>query len=264
MAIVLLATRNPGKVREIQALVDELAPTFGGHPSTVQGPAPELEQPAPELWGRPPRPSKEEYEPINGEGAPGGIELVLPQQLGIELEVQETGQTYHENAALKALALCRLSGLVTLADDSGLEVEALGGAPGLHSARYSPLPGASDADRRALLLHNLQGLRRPWLAHFRCVVALAAPGSEPPRLEFYEGVCPGEIIPDERGENGFGYDPIFLLSELGSPRFPPSQFEGPGGKTMAELTTAEKNQLSHRARAVRTALPGLVRMVGEV
>ena len=249
MAIVLLATHNPGKVHEIQALMDELTPAFrglvppvGGLPSTVQGPASEGGEPAPELWGRPPRPS-------NSEGLKRRqIVLVLPHQLGIEQEVQETGQTYHENAALKALAFCRLSGLVTLADDSGLEVDALGGAPGLHSARYSPLPAASDADRRALLLRNLQGLPRPWLARFRCVVALAAPGSEPPRLEFYAGVCPGEIIPNERGSNGFGYDPIFLLSEL--------------SKTMAELTTAEKNQLSHRARAVRAALPGLVRMVG--
>lgn len=207
MAIVLLATHNPGKVREIQALVDELAPEQRGL-----------------------------------------FELVLPQQLGIWLEVQESGQTYHENAALKALAFCRASRLVTLADDSGLEVDALGGAPGLHAARYSPLPAATDADRRALLLHNLQGLPRPWLARFRCVVALAAPGFEPPKLEFYEGQCPGEIIPNQRGENGFGYDPIFLLSEL--------------GKTMAELSTAEKNQLSHRARAVKAALPGLVRMVG--
>ena len=249
MAIVLLATHNPGKVREIQALVDDQtsaflgqAPAFWGLFSQLRGLPPELRglapgpgKPAPAQWGRPPEKQ-------------GLVELVLPQQLGITLEVQETGQTYQENAALKALAFCRLSGLVTLADDSGLEVDALGGAPGLHSARYSPLPGASDVDRRALLLRNLHDSPRPWLSRFRCVVALAAPGSEPPRLEFYEGVCPGEIIPDERGSNGFGYDPIFLLAEL--------------GKTMAELTTAEKNQLSHRARAVRAALPGLVKMVG--
>jgi XTP/dITP diphosphohydrolase len=214
MAIVLLATHNPGKVREIQALVDELPPV-------VQGVAPQQR---------------------------GLIELVLPQQLGIQLEVQESGQTYHENAALKALAFCRASRLVTLADDSGLEVDALGGAPGLHSARYSPLPGASDADRRARLLRNLHSSPRPWLARFRCVVVLAAPGFEPPQLEFYEGECLGEIIPSARGENGFGYDPIFLLSEL--------------GKTMAELSTAEKNQLSHRARAVKAALPGLLRIIG--
>ena len=207
MAIVLLATHNPGKVREIQALVDELPPSIAGL-----------------------------------------IELVLPQRLDIQVEVQENGQTYQENAALKALAFCRASRLVTLADDSGLEVDALDSAPGLHSARYSLLLAASDADRRTLLLNNLQGFPRPWLARFRCVVALAAPWSEPPKLEFYEGICPGEIIPDERGENGFGYDPIFLLAEL--------------GKTMAELSTAEKNQLSHRAQAIKAALPGLVRMVG--
>jgi XTP/dITP diphosphohydrolase len=129
---------------------------------------------------------------------------------------------------------------VTLADDSGLEVDCLNGAPGLHSARYSPHPGASDADRRALLLANLRDLPRPWTARFRCTVAIATPEGG---LFFADGQVRGEIIPEERGENGFGYDPIFLIPEL--------------GLTTAELTMAEKNRLSHRARAVKSALPGL-------
>jgi XTP/dITP diphosphohydrolase len=172
-----------------------------------------------------------------------GFELALPRNLGIELEVEENGLTYAENAALKARAYCHASGLVTLADDSGLEVDCLGGQPGLHSARYSPLPGARDPDRRALLLRNLAPHPRPWLAHFHCTVAVALPG--PVRtvmdVHFADGDCPGEIIPTERGSNGFGYDPIFLLPGL--------------GRTMAELTREQKNTLSHRARAVTAALP---------
>lgn len=166
------------------------------------------------------------------------VTLVTPDQLGLDLEVVEDGETYAENAARKALAFARASGLLTLADDSGLEVDALGGLPGLHSHRFAPDPQATDADRRRLLLERLAGLPRPWTAHFHCTVALAgADGS----LRFAEGDCPGEIIPQERGQNGFGYDPVFLLPEV--------------GKTMAELSMAEKNLLSHRARAVQAAFP---------
>lgn len=165
-------------------------------------------------------------------------ELLLPADLGLALEVEETGQTYPENATLKALAYCAASGLVTLADDSGLEVAALDGAPGLHSARYHPRPGATDADRRRYLLDNIRGLPRPWHARFVCSVAVAAPG-QPVRLAW--GECAGEIIPEERGSGGFGYDPIFLLA--GSPH------------TMAELDSQEKNRVSHRARAALAALP---------
>lgn len=166
------------------------------------------------------------------------VELILPESILPHLEVEEDGQTYAENASRKALAYQFHSGLVTLADDSGLEVDALGGAPGLHSARYSPLPGATDADRRRLLLANLSSHPHPWRAHFHCTVAIAAPGGE---LFFTEGSCPGEIIPEERGANGFGYDSIFLLA---------------GSKqTMAELTAAEKNRVSHRALAIEAAKP---------
>ena len=172
------------------------------------------------------------------------VELALPER---DLRVAETGSSYAENAALKARAYAAAGGLPTLADDSGLEVDALGGAPGLHSARYSPLPGANDADRRAHLLANLRGLPRPWTAHFHCTVALALPGGE---VQFSEGDVYGEILPEERGSNGFGYDPLFLLPEL--------------GRTMAELTRGEKNTLSHRARALHAALPALRALLGLV
>lgn len=167
-----------------------------------------------------------------------GFALLLPRQAGIDLDVLEDGQTYAENAERKARAFCQASGLLTLADDSGLEVDALGGAPGLHSARFSPKPGASDADRRALLLKKLANAQRPWRAHFHCTVAIAEPSGA---LHFAEGDCPGEIIPEERGDNGFGYDPIFLVEGL--------------DQTMAELSMEQKNRLSHRARAIIAALP---------
>ena len=166
------------------------------------------------------------------------FDLHLPVSLGIHLEVVEDGATYAQNAAKKALAYCQASGILTLADDSGLEVDALGGAPGLYSARYSPLRRANDAHRRAYLLENLSGKPRPWTALFRCSVAVASPSGD---LHITEGICPGEIIDEERGSNGFGYDPIFLLTGR--------------GLTMAELDSAEKNRISHRALAVRRALP---------
>jgi len=171
------------------------------------------------------------------------IELVTPAGLGLNMEVAEDGQTYAENAARKGLAFAQAANLLTLADDSGLEVDALNGAPGLYSARFSPKPGATDADRRAYLLAQLVDIPQPWKARFRCVIALATPSGE---VKFSEGICPGEIIPEERGPNGFGYDPIFLLPEL--------------GHTMAQLEMHEKNQLSHRARAVLAAKPLLVEL----
>jgi XTP/dITP diphosphohydrolase len=197
MPKILIATGNPGKLSEIQALLDE-----------------------------------------------PGLTLWLPADLGIQLAVEEVGSTYETNAAIKAMAYACASGLLTLADDSGLEVDALGGLPGVHSARFSPLENASDADRRQLLLEKLRGKPRPWTAHFHCTVALARPDG---KLRFAHGDCPGEIIPEERGENGFGYDPIFLFSEL--------------GLTMAELSMDEKNRLSHRARAVQAAKPILLEML---
>jgi XTP/dITP diphosphohydrolase len=175
-----------------------------------------------------------------------GIELCTPADLDIQLHVVEDGLTYAENAANKALAFARRAGLLSLADDSGLEVEALGGAPGLYSARYSPQPGADDADRRSYLLAQLQEHPRPWWAKFHCTVALATPGGE---LYFTEGDCPGEIVPQERGLSGFGYDPVFLIPET--------------GLTMAELSMAEKNHISHRALAVKAAIPLLMDLLKE-
>jgi XTP/dITP diphosphohydrolase len=177
------------------------------------------------------------------------FEIVTPAQLGIRLEVDESGRTYAENAALKGVAFAQATGLLTMADDSGLEVDALDGAPGVCSARYAPKPGATDADRCTYLLRNLAHKPRPWTARFRCVVALVLLAGEGSRdiVQVAEGICPGEIIPDERGENGFGYDPVFLLPEL--------------GRTMAELSMVEKNRLSHRARAVKAAQPVLLEML---
>jgi XTP/dITP diphosphohydrolase len=164
-------------------------------------------------------------------------EIVFPDDLGITLEVEEDGATFRENAAKKARALSQASGFPALADDSGLEVNALGGEPGVRSARYAG-PGADDPRRRAFLLENLRGVPAPRTARFVCAIAIAsADGS----VEFAEGECRGEITFTERGTNGFGYDPVF-------------QIEG-RAETMAEITAEEKNRISHRARAARAAIP---------
>lgn len=174
-----------------------------------------------------------------------GLVLVTPADINLILEVEEDGKDYAENASKKAIAFATASGLISLADDSGLEVETLGGAPGLYSARYSPKSGANDADRRAFLLQNLIGKPYPWKAHFHATIAIAKPSGE---LEIVEGNCFGEIIPEERGTGGFGYDPIFLLPEL--------------NQTMAELGMDDKNRLSHRALAVMNAIPILKKLFG--
>lgn len=154
----------------------------------------------------------------------------------------ETGATYEENAALKARALATGSGFLTLADDSGLEVEALDGRPGLYSSRY----GRSDDERIERLLGELQG-RLPAQARFVCVVALALPDG---RSETFRGVCPGVIVAAPRGAKGFGFDPVFQPAEG-------------GGRTMAELEPAEKGRISHRARAVASAMTWLTGPEGE-
>ena len=164
------------------------------------------------------------------------LDLKFPDVLGIQMEVEETGSTYRENALLKAETLCRLSGMMTMADDTGLEVAALEGRPGLHSARYAREKVNTDAGRREHLLTELEKSPRPWTARFVCVVALARPGQE--TLTF-DGYVAGEIIPEERGEYGFGYDRIFYIPSL--------------GKTMAEFNLDEKNLYSHRAIAVNQA-----------
>jgi XTP/dITP diphosphohydrolase len=167
------------------------------------------------------------------------LQLVTPDDLGLFLTVEETGTSYAENARLKAEAFAQASGLLTLADDSGLEVEALGGAPGVYSARYAG-KNATDAERRAQLLGALREVPAPRQARFRCVIAIASPGGA---TVYFEGVCAGEILLEERGTNGFGYDPLFFVPDCGC--------------TMAELPPAVKNQLSHRARAAQEARPFL-------
>jgi XTP/dITP diphosphohydrolase len=172
------------------------------------------------------------------------LHLLTPFEIGLDLQVSEDGSTYAENAILKAVAFAEASGLISLADDSGLEVDALDGLPGLHSHRFASWPKATDADRRNYLLKMLQGKERPWLARFRATVALAHPDGD---VQLASGDCPGEIIPEERGTNGFGYDPIFLI---------------PGtGRTMAELDMQEKNRISHRANALRNAEAILLEMI---
>lgn len=148
-------------------------------------------------------------------------------------EVQEDGTTLQENALKKARVLNQFSGLPTIADDTGLEVDALGGAPGVYSSRYAG-PEATYADNVDRVLFELQGVPEELrTARFRCVIALVDNGRE----ELFEGICEGKIIDAPRGLGGFGYDPIFLVPEL--------------GKTFAEISLAEKNRISHRGRALR-------------
>jgi XTP/dITP diphosphohydrolase len=165
-------------------------------------------------------------------------EVAFPQELGLALEVEETGQTFAEIAAQKARAFARAAGMPALADDSGLEVDALGGAPGIHTARYAG-PDASDEDRYRKLLAQLGDTppeRRT--ARFRCAVAIAYPDGS---VATAQGTCEGQIAFEPRGEHGFGYDPIFLLPEW--------------QMTMAQLPAEVKNEISHRARALCAARP---------
>lgn len=170
------------------------------------------------------------------------LELVTLADAGVDLVVEETGSTYAENALLKARGYAAATGLLTLADDSGLEVDALNGEPGVHSARYGG-EDATDEDRYRLLLRRLEGVpevRRT--ARFRCVIALVWPdGAE----ELVEGVCEGRIATAPAGEHGFGYDPVFYVSEY--------------GRTMAELPPEVKNRISHRGRAAMAARDVLAR-----
>lgn len=164
---------------------------------------------------------------------------------GITNDVEETGHTFSQNAVQKAREYARISGLPTLADDSGLEVDALRGEPGVHSARYAGV-GATDQARYRLLLERLAGV--PWeqrTARFRCVIAVAQPGGE---TYTSEGVCEGVITFAPQGEYGFGYDPIFFLPEH--------------GKTMAQLAPEVKNRVSHRARAAQGIAPVLEEVMG--
>jgi len=159
-----------------------------------------------------------------------GIGLGL---IAVDPGVAEVGSTYAENAQVKAEAAREALGLPAIGDDSGVEVDVLKGFPGIHSARIGP----TQKERTQALLDRLKGHPRPWLARFVCTIALAVP-REP--TDFFEGECRGEIVPEWRGEAGFGYDPIFLVPEA--------------GKTFGEMSPEEKARYSHRARAVRAMI----------
>ncbi len=173
------------------------------------------------------------------------FQLVSLNDLGITEAVDETGATFADNARLKAEFYSQHSGLLTLADDSGLEIAALGGAPGVHSARYGGVTGAAQID---LVLKQLEG--QPFherMARFVCVIAIAEPDG---RLHLVEGTVPGVIDFKPKGTHGFGYDPIFYLLDR--------------GVTMAELPPAEKNRISHRARAAHQARAILLKLAEDV
>lgn len=196
MSILLVATTNPGKLREYREIFVEL---------------------------------------------PFGLTTLTEQ--GIDLDVEETGATFAENALLKARAAAEASGLLTLADDSGLEIDALGGEPGVRSARW-PTPDTSYPERFKLIFARLAGLPpEQRAARFRCAIALARPDGW---HEIVEGVVEGIIADAPRGDKGFGYDPIFYVPALGS--------------TTAELSPEEKHRISHRGRAARAARDVLLRL----
>lgn len=189
MRRLILATGNPGKVREFRRLLD---------------------------------------------GVP--FEVVTPAEVGVAIEVEESGATYAENASLKARAFAAAAACWALADDSGIEVDALDGGPGMYSARYGG-PGLDDAGRRQLLLSEMAGVPAGGRgARFRAVVAVASPLGD---VRLFEGVMEGRIGTGERGSGGFGYDPIFE--------------ETTDWRTSAELSDAEKDERSHRGKAVRAA-----------
>ncbi len=193
---LLIATTNPGKVREYQKLLDGLA-----------------------------------------------YELVSLSDVGIAQEVDETGATYEENAVLKAREYAALSGQLTLADDSGLEVDALSGRPGVQSARYAP---DSPMRIRKLLAEMEQVPDDRRSARFQCAIALAQPDGH---VDLTTGTCEGRIAQEARGANGFGFDPVFYLPEPGA--------------TMAELPEDFKNTISHRARAAQKMRPILERILSD-
>jgi XTP/dITP diphosphohydrolase len=180
----VLATHNPGKLREMSAILSGL-----------------------------------------------GIEVVMPGDLGITADVEETGETFAENAALKARAVCAAAGMPAIADDSGLCVDALNGGPGVYSARYGGA-GLDDRGRYQLLLSNLRGTPTR-AAHFTCSIACAFPNGD---LLTAEGRCDGAIAYAPLGTDGFGYDPVFLVPDR--------------AKTFAQMTPEEKREISHRGRAL--------------
>lgn len=160
-----------------------------------------------------------------------GMTVISQREAGLDFEVEETGETFEENSFLKADAACRASGLMAIADDSGLVVDALGGQPGVYSARYGT-PDLDDGGRTALLLKNMEGEENR-TARFVSVITCVFPDG---RKIVARGECEGVISYAPAGANGFGYDPVFYVPEL--------------GKTFAELSAEEKNAISHRGRAI--------------
>lgn len=162
-----------------------------------------------------------------------GFEIALESEYGLDIDVEETGKTFEENSFLKAEAVMKASGLPVLADDSGLMVDCLNGAPGVYSARYGHK--SSDRERTAYLLENMKNVPEGKRgAKFVCVITCLWPDG---RKIVARGECPGVIAFEPQGENGFGYDPVFYLPEL--------------GMTYAELPSGQKNAISHRARALQ-------------
>lgn len=180
---------------------------------------------------------------IDADGA--DVEWVLPDEVGVTLDVDETGETFAANAMLKATAYAQASGLLTLGDDSGLEVDALGGAPGVRTARYAGT-GATDRDRYRKLLNELDGINPPERgARFVCAVAVCTPQGE---VHTAEGELRGRIAFEPKGNNGFGYDPVFYVPGL--------------RMTLAQVDSETKNRISHRAAAltaIRSTLEALIR-----
>lgn len=179
-------------------------------------------------------------EELKAIATPMGIEAIPPAEAGGIDEVDETGSTFEENALLKAKSASTKTQLTAIADDSGLEVEALGGRPGVLSARYAG-PNASDADRISKLLFELREEATNRHARFVCVIAIARPGGH---LKTFRGEVAGRIIYSPRGTSGFGYDPVFV----------PTGYE----LTFAELPANIKNMISHRANALKLAIPELL------
>lgn len=173
------------------------------------------------------------------------LEITFPHELGLEMEPEETGTTFEENAIIKATAFAQVTGLLTIADDSGLEVDALGGNPGVYSARYGDTPKDAHRERYELVLKKLVGVpdaRRT--ARFRCALAIVLPEMV---VDVVYGAVEGRITHAPAGDGGFGYDPIFWVPEF--------------SKTLAQVSSAEKHRISHRGRAARAAIPILKKLV---
>lgn len=193
----VLATHNPGKIREMSAILGEL-----------------------------------------------GVEVVSPADVGITVDVEETGTTFAENAMLKAKAICAAADLPAIADDSGLCVDALNGGPGVYSARYGG-EGLDDKGRYTLLLQNMRG-QTTRAAHFACAIACAFPNGDELTAE---GRCDGTIAFAPMGEGGFGYDPVFFVPEK--------------AKTFGQLTAEEKSAISHRGKALKAFSEKLATYLGK-